>query len=134
MTVNNNAVIVSYPNQAGDPGRYDLRDQRAYFSQFEGGASYVFELALENAICGDLLDFNAACNEYFDNQYTHCFEDNSITLEEYHTVKKEFNRRIFDVYRFAKTSLNRLGENPGFSMVKRISTNRKFDSGSFLLK
>lgn len=146
MILDNNAVVVSYPNQAGDPGRYDLRDQRSYFEQFDGGASRVFQLALENTIHGDLLEFHETCNEYFDsqfstvcnetfdNQYGLCLEDNSLTLAQYHIAKKEFNRRIFDVYRFAKTSLARLGENPGFSTVRRIATNRTFDSGSFLLK
>jgi hypothetical protein len=134
MIVNNNAVIVSYPNQAGDPGRYDLRDQRAYFTQFDGGSSYVFELALENALSGDLLDFNEACNTYFDNQCILLFADNSITLDDYHKLRKEFNRRIFDIYRYAKTSLARLGDEPGFSKVVKLSANPKFDSGSFLLK
>jgi hypothetical protein len=134
MIQNNNAVIVSYPNQVGDPGRYELRDQRKYFSQFDGGASLVFQLALENAVDGDLLAFNELCNEYFDNQYSNYLDDNSMTLDVYHIEKKEFNRRIFDIYRYAKTSLATLGDDPGFSTVKRVVINHKFDTGSFLLK
>jgi hypothetical protein len=149
MILSNNAIVVNYPNQRGDAGRYPLFDQRDYFKKFEGGSNHIFELALNNVVGGDLLAYTDSCNEIydsyyrayevqcsevFDNHYFPQFQDNTVNLKHYHDDRREFNRRIFDVYRYAKTSLAVLGENTGFSMVRRLSTNPQFDSGSFLLK
>lgn len=149
MIVINNAIVVNYPNQRGDVGRYPLVDQRDYFRKFDCGSNAIFELALHNVVNGDLLAYTeqcteiydahyrayeAQCSEIFDNHYFPQFQDNTVVMESYHDDRREFNRRIFDVYRYAKTSLAVLGENTGFSMVRRLSTNPKFDSGSFLLK
>ena len=130
----NQAIVVSYPNQIGDVGRYDLRDQRTYFSQFDGGAQYIFQLALENIIDGDLLAFHQQCLEYRDNHYHEDLQYNMVDLAEYHRNKREFQRRIFDIYRFAKTSLKSLGDETDFSRVSRLSTNHVFDTGSFIIK
>jgi hypothetical protein len=149
MIVSNNALVVNYPNQRGDAGRYPLFDQRNYFRKFDGGSNSIFELALQNVVHGDLLAYTeqcseiynsyykayeAQCGEVFDNHYFPQFQDNTVDMTRYHDDRREFNRRIFDVYRYAKSSLAVLGENTGFSMVRRLSTNPKFDSGSFLLK
>lgn len=131
---NNYAIVVGYPNQIGDCGRYELGDQRMYFSKFDGGASLIFELALCNAVSGDLIAYTEQCNELLDNYYQSRFEENTVSIEQYQHDRREFNRRIFDIYRYAKSSLSSLGENLGFSTVKRIATNRKFDSSKFLLK
>ena len=133
---NHNALVVNYPNQIGDCGRYGLRDQRSYFSKFEGGASLIFQLALEHILCEelDITTFAADCSVIFDQHYFQRFEENSTSLFEYHADQREFNRRIFDIYRFAKSSLGVLGKNHGLSAVKRIANNRTFDTGSFLLR
>lgn len=133
---NHNSLVVNYPNQIGDCGRYELRDQRTYFSKFEGGASKIFEMALEHILCDgyDLMTYIAEANAIFDQHYHQRFAENSTSLQEYHNDQREFNRRIFDIYRFAKSSLGALGKNHGLSTVKRIAFNRTFDSGSFLLK
>lgn len=134
MTVlDNNAIVVNFPNYIGDEGRYDLRDQRAYFSQFDGGVSYVFQLALEHVIDGDLLSFHKQCEEYRDNHYHELFQYGQVNLAHYYRDRKEFQRRIFDIYRYAKTSLAALG-NVNLLDVKRLSTNRNFDTASFLVK
>ena len=133
---NHNALIVNYPNQVGDCGRYELHDQRSYFSKFACGASHIFELALEHILSDelDLMTYVADCNVIFDQHYIERFEENSTSLEEYHNDQREFNRRIFDVYRFAKSTLGAIGKDHGLSVVKRIAFNRNFDTGSFLLK
>lgn len=134
IATNCNAIVVAYPNQIGNYGRYELSDQRLYFSKFYCGASGIFELALHNAISGSLLEYIESCNDILDQYYEIRFEENTTSIDLYHDDHREFNRRIFDIYRYAKTSLGALGENLGFSMVKRIATNRRFDSGTFLLK
>lgn len=135
MVANNQfAIVVNYPNQVGDHGRYELRDQREYFNKFDGGADYIFELALQNVIDGDLLAYTEQCAAIFDRHYQIRFEENTMNFALYQHDRREFNRRIFDIYRYAKSSLGCLGENLGFSMVKRIATNRIFDSTSYLLK
>ena len=133
---NHNALVVNYPNQIGDCGRYELRDQRSYFSKFEDGASFIFELALFHILSDelDVTTFAADCGLIFDQHYHQRFAENSTSLPAYHADQREFNRRIFDIYRFAKSTLGVLGKNHGLSAVKRIATNRSFDSGSFLLK
>lgn len=143
------SIVVNYPNTRGDSGRYALFDQRDYFRKFEGGSSSIFEIALNNVVSGDLLAYTeqcgeiydsyyrvyeTQCSEVFDNYYLPLFQNNAMDMQRYHDDRREFNRRIFDVYRYAKTSLAVLGENTGFSMVRRLSTNPQFDSGSFLLK
>lgn len=143
------SIVVNYPNTVGISGRYTLRDQRTYFSKFEGGASYVFELALRNVVDGDLLNYtdqcgslfekkyinySDKCNEIFDTLYQVLFEENTTVLDEYHTERREFSRRIFDIYRFAKTGLGVLGDDLPFSSVKKLTYDKQFDSGSFLLK
>lgn len=135
MILNNNAIVVNYPNQVGDYGRYPLRDQREYFSKFEGGASYIFELALRNVVDGSgVVTFADQCSEVLERYYDFCFAVNAVTMQQYHEDRREFQRRIFDIYRYAKSSLGVLGEDLGFSLVRRIATNRNFDSSSFLLK
>lgn len=134
MIVNTNALVVRYPNLVGDCGRYELRDQRTYFSKFQGGASYIFELALYNLVCGDLQQYELWCNDIFDNYYLVLFEENTTTREAYHDDRREFNRRIFDIYRFAKSSLSSVGQNLGFSSVTKLAFNRTFDTSSFLVK
>jgi hypothetical protein len=129
-----NAIVVNYPNPIGDAGRYSLRDQRDFFSRFDGGASAVFGVALENVLDGDMLHFFEQIDNVFESYYQMRLDENTATMEMYQADKREFYRRTFDVYRFAKTSLKRLGENAGLSEVKRIAANCKFDSGSFLLK
>lgn len=134
--INHNAIVVSYPNLVGDCGRYELRDQRLYFSKFNDGASKIFELALEHLLCNelDLLTYVGDCGVIFDHHYHERFEENTTTFDAYHRDQREFNRRIFDIYRFAKTSLGALGKDHRLSEVKRIAVNRTFDTGSFLLK
>jgi hypothetical protein len=136
MTNHNNAIVVSYPNLIGDCGRYGLRDQRTYFSKYEDGAIKIFELALDHLINDklDLLMYADCCHEIFEQYYQTRFDENSISLSDYHIDQREFGRRIFDVYRFAKSSLSVLGKDHGLSTVKRLVTNRAFDTGSFLLK
>ena len=133
--INHNAIVVNYPNQVGDCGRYELRDQRMYFSKFNDGASKIFELALEHLLCDelDLLTYVSDCSVIFDHHYHERFEENTATFSEYHLDQREFHRRIFDIYRFAKTSVGVLGKDHGLSTVKRIAHNRSFDTGSFLL-
>lgn len=128
-----NAIVVNYPNQVGDTGRYALSDQRDYFSKFYCGSSFIFELALSHALDGDLLSFQTACGEIFDQHYHVRFDENTANLIEYTADRREFYRRTFDLYRYAKTSLNALGKNHGFTTVRRLSTNHRFDTGSFLL-
>lgn len=145
---NDTAIVVNYPNTRGDHGRYTLSDQRDYFSKFEGGSNRIFELALHNVVYGDLLAYTEQCDqifdtykvyqnqcsEIFDNHYLPQFEDNTVMMDRYHDDRREFHRRIFDVYRYAKTSLAVLGENTVFHSVKRIQTNPQLDTGSFLLQ
>ena len=136
MTNYHDALVVNYPNLIGDCGRYGLRDQRTYFSKYEDGAIKIFELALDHLI-NDKLDlpmYADRCNEIFEQHYQIRFEENSISLTDYHLDQREFGRRIFDIYRFAKSTISVLGKNHGLSVVKRIATNRTFDSCSFLLK
>lgn len=148
MIANNNAIVVNYPNSRGDFGRYDLCDQREYFTKFEGGVTRIFELALQNTVDGDLLEFSSECNKIFDakqNYENQCFEvfdnyylqqpfDGGVSAQLYSDDRREFQRRIFDIYRYAKTSLACLGDNCGFSMVQRLKANPKFETCSFLLK
>jgi hypothetical protein len=144
-----NTIVVNYPNQRGDVGRYSLIDQRNYFSKFEGGSYRIFELALFNVVHGDLLAYTEQCeeiydtyykayelqcSEIFDNLYLPSFEDNSIIMASYHNDRREFHRRIFDVYRYAKSSLAVLGPDPGFSHVTRLTLDHNLDSGSFILR
>ena len=132
---NHNALVVNYPNQIGDCGRYELRDQRSYFSKFEGGASLIFQLALEHILCDelDITTFAADCGVIFDQHYFQRFEENSTSLPAYHADQREFNRRIFDIYRFAKTALHGLGDNHNLSKVRMLSRNKRFDAASFIL-
>lgn len=149
MVETSNAIVVNYPNQRGDVGRYSLIDQRNYFSKFEGGSYRIFELALFNVVHGDLLayteqcdqiydtyykEYVSQCSEIFDNHYFPRFEDNTVSMTLYHDDRREFHRRIFDLYRYAKSSVAVLGDNPGFSHVNRLYINSEFDSGSFILK
>lgn len=134
MMQNNNAIVVSYPNQIGDCGRYELRDQRTYFSKFEGGSSYFFELALNTVLTHDLPQYCEWCNEAFDVHYVQQFEENTTNLEVYNDDRRNFNRRCFDLYRFAKSSLSSIDPELGFSSITRIATNHKFDSSSFLVR
>lgn len=127
------AVVVSYPNHAGDSGRYELADQRSYFSRFTIGSNFMFELALKHVISGDLLSFHEECEEIFESSFQVMLSENTMRMDNYHDVRREFQRRTFDLYRYAKSSLHKLGENPGFTSVKRLSTNHRFDSGKFLL-
>lgn len=133
---NHNSLVVNYPNQVGDCGRYELRDQRSYFSKFEGGASYIFELALEHILYDelDLLTYACDCNDIFDQHYNERFAENSTSLSSYHIDRREFNRRIFDMYRFARSTVGALGKDHKLSTVKRISTNNAFDTCSLLLR
>lgn len=133
MNADMSGIVIGFPNTVGDPGRYDLRDQRTYFHQFDGGASYVFQLALENVLGGDLLAYNEQCNEYMDGHYHELFFDNSMTLVNYHKNKKEFNRRILDIYRYAKTSMSVLGKHD-FTEVRRFYTDKILDSSLFIIK
>lgn len=129
-----NAIVVNYPNQVGDAGRYTLRDQRDFFSRFEGGARTLFGIALQNVLGGDLLHFQEQVGEVFESYYQSRLDENTATMSMYQQDQREFYRRTFDIYRFAKTSLTCLGENPGFCQVKQLASNQRFDSGSFLLK
>lgn len=131
---NRNTVVVSYPNTVGDAGPYTVVDQREYFSRFDGGARQVFELALSNCVDGDIVSFQAKCNEIFENYYAPQFLDNTANLNTYNVDQKEFYRRTINVYRYAKTSLARLSPQFKFNTVVRLKDNQKFDSGSFLLK
>lgn len=132
--INNNALVVGYPNQIGDSGRYTLADQRTYFSKFQCGSNHIFELALQHVVCGDLLDFNDQCDMIFDSHYQLLIEENTTDLKKYQNDRREFFRRTFDIYRYAKTSLQYLGEELGFTKVKRLTYNSQFDSGTFLLR
>lgn len=148
MVGTTNTIVVNYPNQRGDVGRYSLTDQRNYFSKFEGGSYRIFELALFNVVHGDLAsyaeqceeiydayqDYKNQCSEIFDNHYDLRLQDNTFDMAAYHDDRREFQRRIVDIYRYAKTSLAVLGNNPGFTHVNRLSLNQRFDSGSFILR
>lgn len=134
MNLDKNSVVVNYPNTFGDSGRYDLKDQRAYFKQFEGGSRYVFRLALENALHGDLLSYSEQCDNCLDNHYQLMFDENITTLELYHDARKEFKRRTLDIYRYARTTLKPLGEELPFLNVSVLSVNPEFDTASFILK
>lgn len=126
-------IVINYPNTVGVMRRYDLKDQRAYFTQFDIGVYDVFRLSLENIIAGDLLNYSKTCNAIFDNHCKLMFRDNTIKLNDYNTNKKEFNRRIFDVYRYAYSSLETLGKTP-FTQVVPLSQNTQLDIGSFVLR
>ncbi|BAW18984.1 hypothetical protein [Ralstonia phage RP12] len=141
----NNAIVVGYPNQIGSSGRYELPDQRTYFSKFNelsGGSSQIFELALQHVLDHDLVDYFDQCVEIFDSYYQILFDENTIDLEKYQIDRREFFRRTFDIYRYAKTSLIHLVPKKDnqdfvdypFSHVKRLSSNCQFDSGTFLLR
>ncbi len=135
-----NAIVVGYPNTRGDVGRYSLADQRDYFGRFYCGSSHIFELALNHALGGDLLSFQDQCSSIFENHFQVLLDENTIALEEnslglpsYQSERREFYRRTFDLYRYAKTSLAVLGKELPFTHVKRLSSNHRFDSGTFLL-
>lgn len=143
------SMVIGYPNQVGDIGRYELRDQRSYFSKFEGGACYMFELALNNIVDGDLLNYADQCSGLFTKHYnyysdqcyelfdSHCqvlFDENTLSAATFHADRREFNRRIFDIYRYAKSSVAATVPDKPFISVKKISTNHKYDSGLFLIK
>lgn len=132
--VSNVSIVVGYPNQVGDAGRYTLRDQRDYFSKFDGGASRTFGMALSNVVAGDLLNYTEHCNEVFDNHYQVFFDENTARMDDYNAERREFNRRIFDIYRFAKTSVGVLGTDLPFTKVKQLTHNQSFDTGMFLLR
>ncbi len=143
------SMVIGFPNQVGDIGRYELRDQRSYFSKFDGGSCHVFELALNNIVDGDLLNYadqcsdlfikhyryySDQCTELFDNCYQVMFDENTVDQKTFQLDKREFNRRIFDIYRFAKSSVAATIPVKPFTSVKKISTNPKYDSGRFLIK
>lgn len=134
MKLDKNSVVVNYPNTFGDSGRYDLKDQRAYFKQFEGGARYVFRLALENAIWGDLLSYSEQCDNCLDSHYQLMLDENVMSIEHYHDAQREFKRRTLDIYRYACTTLKPLGEELPFLNVSVLSVNPEFDTASFILK
>lgn len=142
-------MIVSYPNTLGQSVRYSLQNHREYFRKFSGGSMGIFQLALENVLDGDLVSFAEQCNlkristygEYkdkcepiFDNCYGSQLDENTISVDQYVTEYREFNRRIFDIYRYAKTSVSHLGIPKTGLSVKKIHESPKFDSGAFLIK
>lgn len=152
MVTNSNfvpAMIVNYPNTRGEPGRYSLDDQRDYFNKFEGGSCHIFQLALANALSGDLLKYSSectvlfdcyyqnyttACLEIFDNHYDLAWNENTVTPQLYSEDQKEFNRRIFDLYRYAKTSVAAIVPDKDCFTVSKIAGNPQFDSGVFLIR
>lgn len=143
------AMIVNYPNTRGESGRYPLADQRNYFSKFEGGSCRIFQLALANALSGNLLKYSAectiifdcyynqyttACLEIFDNHYDVRWNENTVTPLMYSEDIKEFNRRILELYRYAKSSVSAIVPDKDVFDVTKISGNPQFDSGVFLIK
>lgn len=134
MNLDLSSIVVNYPNSFGDTGRYELKDQRAYFKQFDYGVSHLFYIALRNTLSGDLLSYSDECNEYFDIHYDALFSNNAISLEQYQENRKEFNRRIFDIYRYARTSLKTLGEDLPYSHVDMLSYDDTYHTASFILK
>lgn len=131
--MNNQAVVISYPNQVGDAGRYTLIDQRNYFSRFNGGARHFFCMALEAIIHGSLAEYEKDCQLLFDAYYDALINENTASVKSYPDDRTEFARRIFDIYRYAKTSIDALGPATSFDKVRQLSLNRRFDTGSFIL-
>jgi hypothetical protein len=127
-------LLVRYPNQIGNCGRYTLNDQREYFSRFEGGAIRFFGVALQHALTGDLLSFQEECAEIFETYYQPQFADNTASIAMYHDEQREFFRRTFDLYRYAKTSIGHLGDELPFIHVRPLDFNHRFDTGAFLLR
>lgn len=142
-------MIVSYPNNLGQSGRYSLIDHRDYFRKFSGGSLGIFHLALTNVLDGDLINyveqcdikrslsymtFTDNCDPIFDNTFGNSVEDNTMSINQFANEAREFNRRIFDIYRYAKTSVAHLGIPKSGLSVKKIHESPKFDSGAFLIK
>lgn len=142
-------MIVSYPNTLGQSVRYSLQDHREYFRKFSGGSMSIFQLALENVLDGDLLSFaeqcdlkrtstygvyKEKCEPIFDNCYGGQLDENTISINQYVTESREFGRRIFDLYRYAKTSVAHLGIPKTGLSVKKIHELPEFDSGAFVIK
>ena len=142
-------MIVSYPNTIGQSVRYSLIEHRDYFRKFSGGSLGIFQLALENVLDGDLVSFAEQCDlkrtgtysaykdkcePIFDNCFGDRLDDNTISINQYVIESREFSRRIFDIYRYAKTSVAHLGIPKTGLSVKKIQESPKFDSGAFLIK
>ena len=72
--------------------------------------------------------------EVFEHHYAPQFEDNTVKIGTYLADAREYQRRVFDIYRYAKTSLQPLGEDLPFKTVRKFSTNKEFDTGTFLLR
>lgn len=130
---NSNALVVCYPNQIGECGRYTLRDQRSYFKKFDICSSSFFEMAIAEVIDGDLLSYFGKCDAVFEQHYQRLFDENTTSITAYHVDKREFNRRVFDIYRYARSSLRCLGSATVFTKVAALKRNSLFDSASFVL-
>lgn len=139
------SMLIRYPNNIGDSGRYTLTDQREYFSKFPGGSCRFFQLALENVLCGDLLEYvnqctnlydlyKEQCDGIFDTVYAPLVADNTFNEQDYLDESREYSRRIFDIYRYAKSSVAPVGIDRDINTVQLVLSNPRFDTGAFLIR